>query len=112
MLVVYYVMLRVHQLMHDEGEKEKNEQQKCWCSSLWRCLARLDKCFVSLLRMLGKCMDWIMEKLNLEWNEALKKYFYDFFLESFARFMFILVFQLTFDYATLSYLGHNGPEFS
>jgi hypothetical protein len=53
-----------------------------------------------------------MERLKLKWNKALKKYFYDFFKVNFARFMFILIFHLTFDYMTLSYLGHNTPRFS
>ena len=113
-LAVYYIMLRVGQLMREEILVDdswlldkvylmKAPERKLWC---------LDRVFVASLYLMGCGIESAMRALNLQWNMALKKYFYDFFFFTFARFMFIIIFQLTFDYASVSYLGHNGPEFS
>jgi hypothetical protein len=54
-----------------------------------------------------------------DWSEEgashpslLQTYFYLFFLEVFARFLFIIIFQLTFDFSTLYFLGHGDESMS
>jgi len=137
LLFVHYLMVRIYQLMnilklpdhlkslvksvenvHLVDEESANQKvtkvQSCCrnpgCSYTIECL---DYGIVWVLKGIGFLVGFFLtEILHLEWNERVQEYFYAFFLQTFARYAFTLVMQLTFDYATLSYLGHNGPNFS
>lgn len=101
LILVYLLLLRVWVLLHSDKEPK---------GVIDRVLTRLGKAISFCMKNLLGIKDWSEE--GASHPSLLQTYFYLFFLEVFARFLFIIIFQLTFDFSTLYFLGHGDDSMS
>ena len=65
-----------------------------------------------ILLATGRCLKvFLEERLDIKVTDPLMKSLYWFFLEIFTRFMFIFMGQLAYDYASVSFLGHDSGKY-
>jgi hypothetical protein len=115
---VYLLLLRMWNLLHGEKPERRETERlsyfgaviSCFMISVDKVLSYFGEAISCFMICVLRIKDW-SEKDNPH-PSLLQTYFYMFFLEIFARYVFILVFQLTFDFSTIFFLGHNGDSFS